>query len=103
MSILSDLQRRARRIIRLGIVSWVLFAASPFLASAIGFRALPVVAFVPFIAAAIAISFFVRCPRCGGNLGLLIARTLAPGCLRSAMSHCPCCGTRLDASSASEP
>ena len=79
-----------------GLLAWLGFVASPFLAPSVGVRLLPVILFVPFIGAVVALTFFVRCPRCNGNLGLLIAQTYAPGRFRKAALNCPFCGVRFD-------
>ncbi len=53
-----------------------------FLAFSLGMPLLPLVFFIPFVGASLMQVFFIRCPRCKGNIGLLMAQTIAPGSLK---------------------
>jgi len=92
MTIGELLTRKTRRNLFMGFVAWLTFAGSIFAAAELGVRLLPLVLFVPFIGLVIAQMFFVRCPRCNGNLGQLLAQTLAPGPLKRRVMNCPFCG-----------
>lgn len=77
-----------------GLVSWLALAVCVLTAAAPVFHLLSIMV---FLAAALAQTFMVRCPRCNGNVGLLIAQTLAPGRLRTHVANCPFCGVSHDA------
>jgi len=95
MTIREVLQRKTWRIILFGIASWLAIIVSLFFARE-GLRILTIVPFLAFMAAALAQIFFVRCPRCNGNLGLIVAQTLAPGRFKTHVSNCPYCGVSFD-------
>lgn len=93
MNIRQSLQGKTRRIIWVGLVAWLALVLS-LIASAP-----PVVhglCFALFFAAALAQSLFVRCPRCKGNVGLLVAQTLAPGRLKTHVTNCPFCAVSFE-------
>jgi hypothetical protein len=92
MTIGEILTLKTRRNLWLGLLAWLAFAGSMFVAAELGMGLLPLVLFVPFIGVVIAQMFFVRCPRCNGNLGQLLAQTLAPGPLKRRVMNCPFCG-----------
>ncbi len=92
MTIGELLTHKTRRNLLMGFVAWLAFAGSIFAAAELGARLLPLVLFVPFIGVVIAQMFFVRCPRCNGNLGQLLAQTMAPGSLKKQVKNCPFCG-----------
>jgi len=51
--------------------------------------------FVPFLAAVVFIHFFIRCPRCKGNLALTPA--VYPSLSRKhRLNFCPYCGVSVD-------
>lgn len=76
----------------MGFAAWLALAGSFFIAEHLGLRFLPLVLFLPFIGMVMAQMFFVRCPRCNGNLGQLLAQTMAPGLLKTRVKNCPFCG-----------
>jgi hypothetical protein len=92
MTIGELLKNKTRRNLLAGFVAWLAFAVSTFFAAQSGMRLLPLVLFLPFIGAVLAQMFFVRCPRCNGNLGQLMAQTMAPGSLKTLVKNCPFCG-----------
>jgi hypothetical protein len=92
MTIGELLTHKSRRNITIGFVTWLAFAVSMFLAPRLGVPLLHLVFFIPFVGAALAQVFFIRCPRCNGNIGLLMAQTMAPGSLKTRVTNCPFCG-----------
>ena len=96
MNIREALQRKTRRIMCFGFVAWlamvVLLVMAPH-----GLRPFTIVSFLFFFASALAQSFLIRCPRCNGNVGLLVARTVMPGLLKTCVANCPFCGVNFDA------
>lgn len=95
MTIGDQLIRKSRRIMAVGFLAWLGFAASLFIGGTPDRFWLPLVFFVPFIGAVLVQVCFVRCPRCGGNLGLLIAQTMSLLTLTSKAICCPYCGTKF--------
>ena len=96
MTLREILQNKTRRNLKIGLYSWLAFAGSIVVASQLGVRLLPLLFFVPFIGAVSAQMFFVRCPRCNGNIGQIMTQTLAPPKLRTSVTHCPYCGVNFD-------
>jgi hypothetical protein len=96
MTIGELLRIKTHRNLWLGLLAWLAFAGSMFVAAEWGARLLPLVLFLPFIGVVIAQMFFVRCPRCNGNLGQLLAQTMAPGGLKTQVTHCPFCGVSFN-------
>lgn len=96
MTIDALLRRKTRRNLWLGFLAWLAFGGSMFVAAEQGVRFLPLFLFLPFIAAVIAQMFFVRCPRCNGNLGQLLAQAMAPGRMKTQVICCPFCGISFD-------
>jgi hypothetical protein len=92
MTIGELLIHKTRRNLLIGFTAWLAFAGSIFAAEGLGARLLPLVLFLPFIGVVIAQMFFVRCPRCNGNLGQLLAQAMAPGPLKARVKNCPFCG-----------
>jgi hypothetical protein len=92
MTISELLIQKSRRNMLIGFVAWLAFAILVFLAPLSGQPFLHLIFFIPFIGAALAQVFFIRCPRCNGNVGLLMAQTLAPGSLKTRVTNCPFCG-----------
>lgn len=90
------LRRKTRRNLWLGLLFWLALAGSMFVAAKWNIRILPLVFFLPFIAVVLAQMFFVRCPRCSGNLGQLLTHTMAPGKWKTRVKHCPFCGVDFD-------
>ena len=95
MTIRDLLTRQSRRNLLVGFLAWLAFAGSLFVGAKSGHPFLPLVFFVPFIGAVLVQVFFVRCPRCKGNLGLLLAQTMSPLTLTSKVSCCPYCGVEF--------
>ena len=57
------------------------------------------IGFIPFMGAVLYMNFAVRCPKCGGNLGLTIAHFISVGSFglsKHQASYCPFCGTQID-------
>jgi hypothetical protein len=96
MTIGETLRFKTRKNLWLGFLAWLAFAGSMLVAAQWGGRFLPLVLFLPFIGIVIAQMFFVRCPRCNGNLGQLLAQTMAPGRLKTHVTHCPFCGVSFN-------
>ncbi len=96
MTIDTFLRSKTRRNLLLGFFAWLLFAGSIFISAEWGVRLLPLFLFVPFIGAVAAQMFFLRCPRCRGNLGQLLAQTMAPGRMKTHLICCPFCGISFD-------
>lgn len=96
MTIGETLTLKTRRNLWLGLLAWLAFASATFVAAEWGARLLPLVLFLPFIGVVIAQMFFVRCPRCKGNLGQLLAQAMAPGRLKVQVTHCPFCGVSFN-------
>jgi hypothetical protein len=92
MTIGEILTLKTRRNLWLGLPAWFAFAGSMLFAAEWDMRLLPLVLFLPFIGVVMAQMFFVRCPRCKGNLGQLLSQTMAPGRLKTQVTHCPFCG-----------
>jgi len=62
-------------------------------------KSLPLVIILPVvvvIAAVIYLSFFIRCPRCRGNIGILNVSVSKTVRLLPPISFCPYCGVSLD-------
>ena len=76
-----------------GLLAWLASAGAMTVADRTGMQLLPAAFFIPFFGCVLAQMYRVRCPRCNGNLGQLMARTLAPGPLRTTVRCCPFCGT----------
>jgi hypothetical protein len=100
MTIREYLQRRAK-LLALGIVgAWAVMAGQSFLVAqpsgpvAVAFL---IAGALVFFGAILAVVFMLRCPRCNGNLGSLVAHF---GPLRKMSSRqanfCPFCGVKLD-------
>jgi hypothetical protein len=96
MTIGELLRIKTRRNLWLGLLTWLAFAGSMLVAAKWGTRFLPLVLFLPFIGVVISQMFFVRGPRCKGNLGQLLAQTMAPGRLKTQVTHCPFCGVSFN-------
>jgi hypothetical protein len=96
MTIGEALTLKTRRNLWLGLLAWLAFAGSMFVAAEWGTRLLPFVVFLPFIGVVIVQMFFVRCPRCNGNLGQLLTQTMAPWRLKTQVTHCPFCGVSFN-------
>lgn len=96
MTIREALQAKSRRILAVGLAAWLALVVSLVLAAPRGLTVPALVCLLCFFAAALAQSFFVRCPRCRGNVGLLVAQALAPGRLRAHVGRCPFCGVSFD-------
>jgi hypothetical protein len=90
------LERKTRRNLWWGLLFWLALAGSMVVAAEWNIRFLPLVFFAPFIAIVLAQMLFVRCPRCSGNLGQLLAQTMAPGKWKTEVKHCPFCGVDFD-------
>ena len=76
----------------IGFMAWLVFGASMFLAPLLKISFLPAVFFIPFIGTVMVQMFFVRCPRCNGNLGLLLSQTMSLRTLKPRVINCPFCG-----------
>jgi DNA-directed RNA polymerase subunit RPC12/RpoP len=91
-TIAEQLQAKTRINLLVGLIAWLAMALTLVTASASGFPILHLIFFVLFIGAALAQVAFVRCPRCGGKVGLLMAQTQAPGRWKRQVVRCPFCG-----------
>jgi hypothetical protein len=92
MTIREFLTYKSRRNMLAGFLAWVAFAISIFTAPMLNTPLLPLAFFLPFIGCALAQAFFVRCPKCNGNLGPLLAQSMSPLTLRFRVNNCPYCG-----------
>jgi hypothetical protein len=93
VNIREALQEKTRRIMRLGLVAWLALVVSLIVSAP---AVVHLLCFTLFFAAALAQSLFVRCPRCSGNVGLLVAQTLAPGRLKTQVTNCPFCAVSFE-------
>jgi hypothetical protein len=96
MTIGEILRLKTRKNVWLGFLALLAFAGSMFVAAHWGVRLLPLVLFLPFIGIVIVQMFFVRCPRCNGHLGQLLAQTMALTRSKTHMTHCPFCGVSFN-------
>lgn len=93
MNIRESLRGKMRLIIWVGFSAWLALVVSLLAAAP---PVIHVLCFALFFAAALAQSMFVRCPRCKGNVGLLVAQTLAPGRLKTHVTNCPFCAVSFE-------
>jgi hypothetical protein len=92
MTIREFLTCKSRRNMLAGFLAWGAFAISIFTAPILNTPLLPLAFFLPFIGCVFAQAFFVRCPKCNGNLGLLLAQSMSLLTLMFQANHCPFCG-----------
>lgn len=90
------LREKTRRNLRAGFVTWLAFAGSVYFADLQGLRLLPLILFLPFFCIVLKQMFFVRCPKCSGNVGQLLTQTMAPGRLKTHVTNCPFCGVSFN-------
>lgn len=88
MTIGAIITLKTRRNLWFGFVTWLLYAGSMFVSAKWGERLLPLFLFLPFVSAVVAQMFFVRCPKCKGNLGQLMAQSLAPWRMKTRLICC---------------
>jgi hypothetical protein len=95
-TIRDGLRRRKRWVLILLFGAWLVFAFT--IIPTAGEP--PILAIVPgiaFFGAMIFLGFFIRCPRCRGNLGVLNAGFSKVVPFYTVINYCPYCGVSLDA------
>jgi hypothetical protein len=94
-SIRDGLRRKKRWALIVLFGSWLLFAFTIVPSAA----EVPVLAIVPgivFFCTFVFLAFFIRCPRCRGNLGVLNAGFSKVVPFYTVINYCPYCGVSLD-------
>jgi hypothetical protein len=96
MTIRGYIQKRTRRIMFIGIGSWLLIATTAFLSEDKPNSILEIIGIVGFAGAILSIMFFVKCPRCGARLGQLGMAQPFGISAKQRVNFCPHCGVNFD-------
>ena len=90
------LRRKKRWALVVLIGAWLLAGLSIFMEDNKALQLLAILPVVAFIAAIIFLGFFIRCPHCRGNLGVLNVGFSKTVPLYPSINFCPYCGVSLD-------
>jgi len=91
MTIGETLSKKTRFNIVAGLISWLAYAGSIYVSNRTGNSLLPIFFLLPFMYIVLRQILFIRCPRCKGKLGQLLALASAPWSRKRQITHCPNC------------
>ena len=97
MTIRQHIKRRASYAFGLALVTWLGLVALIFTGPPSGLDVPHVLlGMALFMGAVLYLTFFIRCPKCRGNLGVTVLPAMYTRLSRRPVSYCPFCGVSLD-------